>query len=239
VRTDSHDAAGKVVEVRPVGAIGRAQVEAVLASFRGPIEQIPPMYSALKWQGQRLYALARQGIDVERQPRRVQIFRLRLAQLSGERLSLEVECSSGTYLRVLADDIGSRLGCGAHLATLVRTAVGAFTLDHALTLEGFATAVREGTWPTCVISLAQAMATFPAIVVTSAAAQTLAHGRAPTAAQVVRVEGAFEVGQTVAIKELHGDLLAVGVATVRGTDLAATPAATAIMQLRRVLRHQP
>jgi tRNA pseudouridine55 synthase len=239
VRTDSHDAAGKVVEVRPVGELGRAQVEAVLASFRGPIEQIPPMYSALKWQGQRLYALARQGIDVERQPRRVQIFRLSLGQLTRERLSLEVECSSGTYMRVLADDIGSRLGCGAHLTALVRTAVGPFTLDHALTLEGFATAVREGTWSASVISLAQGMATFPAIVVTSTSAQALAHGTAPTAAQVLRVEGVFEVGQTVAIKGVHGDLLAVGVATAGVTDLAATPAATAIMQLRRVLRQPP
>ena len=127
VRTDTYDAAGKVVGVCPVREMSQGEVEAVLAGFRGAIEQIPPMFSALKQQGRRLYTLARQGIDVERQPRRVQIFRLALLELSAATLSLEVECSSGTYIRVLADDIGTRLGCGAHLSALVRTATGPFT----------------------------------------------------------------------------------------------------------------
>jgi tRNA pseudouridine55 synthase len=236
VRTDSYDAAGKVIEVRAVGALTREGVEAALTGFRGPIEQIPPMYSALKRQGQRLYDLARQGLDVERQARRVQIFRLTLVDLTSEMLSLEVECSSGTYIRVLADDIGTKLSCGAHLTALVRTAVGPFKLDHALTLDALDTAVREGSWPAHVISLAGGLATFPAIVVTAVSAQALARGRAPTASQVLHVEGAFEVGQTVAIKGPDGDLLAVGAANARVTELAATPPATAIVQLRRVLR---
>ena len=101
VRTDTCDAAGKVVEVCPVREMSRGEVEAVLAGFRGAIEQIPPMFSALKQQGRRLYTLARQGIDVDRQPRRVQIFRLALLELTAATLSLEVECSSGTYIRVL------------------------------------------------------------------------------------------------------------------------------------------
>ena len=134
VRTDTCDAAGKVVEVRPVHAMSQGQVEAVLGSFRGTIEQIPPMFSALKQQGQRLYTLARQGIDVDRQPRRVQIYRLVVLEFTGATLRLEVECSSGTYIRVLADDIGLRLGCGAHLSALVRTATGPFSLAQAHTL---------------------------------------------------------------------------------------------------------
>jgi tRNA pseudouridine55 synthase len=211
----------------------------VLANFRGTIEQIPPMYSALKHQGQRLYELARQGIDVARQPRRVWISRLALLDLASESLSLEVECSSGTYIRVLADDIGAELGCGAHLTALARTAVGPFMLDQALTLNGFDAAVREGNWSTHLISLTQGMATFPAIVVTSASAQALVRGMPPTAAQVLRLEGVFEVGQTVAIKGENGDLLAVGTATRRVTELAATPSTTTILQLRRVLRHHP
>jgi archaeosine-15-forming tRNA-guanine transglycosylase len=112
-------------------------------------------------------------------------------------------------------------------------------LDQALTLDGFDAAVREGHWSTHVISLTQGMATFPAIVVTSASAQALARGMPPTAAQVLRLEGAFEVGQTVAVTGENGDLLAVGAATMRASELAATPPATTILQLRRVLRHPP
>jgi tRNA pseudouridine55 synthase len=239
VRTDSHDAVGKLIEVRAVGRLERERVEAVLTGFRGAIEQIPPMHSALKWQGRRLYDLARQGLDVERQPRRVEILSLTLVDLSTATLTLEVQCSSGTYIRVLADDIGTKLGCGAHLSALVRTAIGPFRLDHALTLDAFDAAVRQGKWPAHVISLARAMGAFPAIVVTSASARALTHGITPTAAQVVRVEGAFEVGQTVAIKGLDGELLAVGAARVRAPEVAMTSPATAIMHLRRVLYHSP
>jgi tRNA pseudouridine55 synthase len=239
VRTDSYDAAGKVVEVRAVGELDRERVEAVLAGFRGPIEQIPPMYSALKRQGQRLYDLARQGLDVERHPRRVQIFALTLVEHTSATLGLEVQCSSGTYIRVLADDIGAKLGCGAHLAALVRTAIGPFRLEQALTLEAFDGAVLQGRWPALVIGLARGMAGFPAVVVTTGAAHALTHGVAPVAAHVLHIEGVFEVGQTVAIKGPDGELLAVGAADVRATDVAATPPATAIMQLRRVLRHSP
>jgi tRNA pseudouridine55 synthase len=237
VRTDSYDAAGKIIDVRAVGALDRARVEAVLLGFRGAIEQIPPMYSALKRQGQRLYDLARQGLDVERQPRRVEIFDLTLVDLTAATLSLEVECSSGTYIRVLADDIGTQLGCGAYLAALVRTAIGPFQLGHALTLDAFDTAVRQGRWPAHVMSLARGMATFPTIVVTSGAAHGLTRGMGPTAAQVLHLEGAFEVGQTVAIKGPDGELLAVGAANVRAAELAAAPPATAIVHLRRVLCH--
>jgi tRNA pseudouridine55 synthase len=237
VRTDSHDAAGKIIEVRAVGALDRERVEAVLTGFRGPIEQIPPMYSALKRHGRRLYDLARQGLDIERQPRRVEVFDLTLLDLTPVTLNLEVQCSSGTYIRVLADDIGTRLGCGAYLAALVRTAIGPFTLDQALTLDAFDDAVRQGSWSTHVIGLTHGMASFPAIVVTAGADQALIRGIAPTAAHVLRVEGAFEVGQTVAIKGPDGELLAVGAASVRASELGTTPPASAIVRLRRVLHH--
>ncbi|HSF31932.1 MAG TPA: tRNA pseudouridine(55) synthase TruB [Candidatus Tectomicrobia bacterium] len=239
VRTDSHDAVGKIIEVRAVGRLDHEHVEAVLTGFRGAIDQIPPMHSALKRRGRRLYDLARQGLDVERQPRRVEIFGLTLVDLCTATLTLEVQCSSGTYIRVLADDIGTQLGCGAHLSALVRTAIGPFRLDQALTLDAFDAAVRQDKWPAHVISLARGMDAFAAIVVTSASARALTHGIPPTAAQVVRVEGAFEVGQTVAIKGPNGELLAVGAACVRAPEIATTSPATAIMHLRRVLHHSP
>jgi tRNA pseudouridine55 synthase len=134
VTTDSDDAEGRVLERRPV-AVSRQDVEPVLASLTGDIEQIPPMYSALKRDGKPLYELARQGIEVERASRRVCIHGIELLAFDGERLEIRVSCSKGTYIRTLARDIGERLGCGAHLCALRRTATGGLSLEGAVTLE--------------------------------------------------------------------------------------------------------
>jgi tRNA pseudouridine55 synthase len=235
VRTDTCDAVGKVIEVAPVREMNQGEVEAVLVDFRGAIEQIPPMFSALKQQGRRLYTLARQGIDVERQPRRVQIFRLALLEFSAATLSLEVECSSGTYIRVLADDIGTRLGCGAHLRALVRTATGPFTLAQALTLPALEDAVRQDDWRRHVIPLSVAVATFPALILTAAAAQALAHGVAPTPRGIARHVGTFEAADTVALLGPDEGVLAMGSATCGATELKDKPQSIPVVRLRRVL----
>lgn len=138
VRTATGDADGAVIETRAV-ALARAQVETVLARFEGAIEQVPPMHSALKRDGRPLYALARRGIEIERAPRGVTIRRLKLLDFEGDRARIEVECSKGTYVRVLAEDIGAALGCGAHLAELRRTRVGALTLSGAVQLAALET----------------------------------------------------------------------------------------------------
>ncbi len=134
VNTATADAEGEVIATRPV-KVTAEQLAAALADFRGDIRQIPPLYSALKHAGKPLYAYARAGIDLERAPRQVRIHALDLQWFEGERLALLVTCSKGTYIRSLAHDLGERLGCGAHLAALRRTAVGRFSLDCAHTLE--------------------------------------------------------------------------------------------------------
>jgi tRNA pseudouridine55 synthase len=235
VRTDTCDAAGKVVEVHPVRTMGQGEVEAVLAGFRGAIEQTPPMFSALKQRGRRLYTLARQGLDVERQPRYVHIFRLALVEITASTLSLEVECSSGTYIRVLADDIGTRLGCGAHLSALVRTASGPFTLAQALALPAFEAAVRQGDWLRHVIAPAAAVAAFPALILTAAAAQGLAHGVAPMPRGIARRVGTFEAADTVALLGPDGTLLAMGSATCGAAELEDMLQSVPVVRLRRVL----
>lgn len=133
--TASGDAEGDVVERREVPQLTRADVEAVLEEFRGTIEQVPPMYSALKHKGRRLHELARAGIEVERKPRQVTIHRLDMLDFGPPRLVVRVCCSKGTYIRSLAMDIGARLGCGAHLGALRREASGPFVLADAVTLE--------------------------------------------------------------------------------------------------------
>ncbi|MDR2093241.1 MAG: tRNA pseudouridine(55) synthase TruB [Azoarcus sp.] len=134
IETDSGDADGKVLSTKPV-CVGEADLHRALARFRGEIEQIPPMHSALKRDGKPLYEYARAGIDIARAPRRVKISALDLLAFAGDRFTIHVACSKGTYIRVLATDIGAVLGCGAHLDALRRTHVGTLDLRASVTLE--------------------------------------------------------------------------------------------------------
>jgi len=143
ITTTTADAEGDVLERKPVD-VPESAIEPALARLRGSIEQVPPMYSALKHAGQPLYALARQGRSVERAARRVQIHELQLLRFEGERLDLRVRCSKGTYIRTLVEDLGLALGCGAHLSALRRTAAGVFRIADALTLERLELATPAG-----------------------------------------------------------------------------------------------
>lgn len=133
VTTDTGDAEGVVLETRPV-VVDEAQVAAALVRFTGEIDQVPPMYSALKRDGKPLYELARQGLEVERAARRVTIHRITPLRFAGDELAISVLCSKGTYIRTLAEDIGGVLGCGAHLIALRRTQSGPLHLARAVTL---------------------------------------------------------------------------------------------------------
>ncbi len=133
VTTDTADAEGRVLQSRSV-TIAPERAEAVLAHFRGEIEQVPPMHSALKRDGRPLYEYARQGIELERAPRRVTIHVLELLRFEGEEMDIAVDCSKGTYVRTLAQDIGAALGCGGHLTALRRSRIGGLTLQGAVTL---------------------------------------------------------------------------------------------------------
>lgn len=143
IRTDSGDAEGEVLEERPVPALSRDDVEQALAAFRGAIEQIPSMFSAIKHQGQPLYKLARQGVEVERAARRVEIFENRLETFDGQECELHIHCSKGTYVRTIAEDLGEALGCGAHVTALRRLSVGPFLIDDVVTMD--ALLERRGT----------------------------------------------------------------------------------------------
>ena len=129
VTTTTGDAEGEVLEQRDCSAVTQAQIEAALQQFQGEIEQIPPMYSALKHEGQRLYKLARQGVEVERKPRKITIYSTTLESFDNGVLNMQVHCSKGTYVRTLAEDIGEALGCGAHVTQLRRLAVGPYEGD--------------------------------------------------------------------------------------------------------------
>lgn len=124
--TETGDADGKVVAQQDTSSVTDHAIHQNIKHLTGSIEQVPPMFSALKHQGTRLYKLARQGIEVERQPRKIQIYEFFLVRREGELLHMRVHCSKGTYIRALAEDLGQRLGCGAHVVNLRRTSLGPF-----------------------------------------------------------------------------------------------------------------
>lgn len=186
VNTTTFDSEGDVTNTRAVNCT-LSDVEKVLPRFTGPLRQIPPMYSAIKIGGQPLYKLARAGQEIEREPRDVQVHRLHLVELEGDRLTVEIHCSKGTYIRALAQDIGEVLGCGAHVVELRRTGVGGLSVDHAVsmsTLEGLATPAERARY---LLPLDAMLSGYPDVHLTALAAHylrqgqpvSLQHGRQP------------------------------------------------------------
>ena len=164
VCTDTQDAAGKVVRIRTVpGSLSRRDVESVLPQFTGCLKQTPPMYSALKQGGQRLYRLARQGYTVDRPARDIFVRRLQLLEVRRTKVTLAVTCSKGTYVRTLGEDIGLVLGYGAHVTHLQRCRVGAYGLRNAYPLTGTRRHIREQALNSFLIPTAQAVAFLPAL----------------------------------------------------------------------------
>jgi len=175
--TASGDAEGELVARAQVPEIDAEALESVLAEFRGSIDQIPPMYSALKHQGKRLHELARAGIEVERKPRPVVIHALELLDRGVDRLRIRVVCSKGTYIRSLAVDIGRAMGCRAHLASLRREICGPFSIGDAITLEALEDLSGDEARG-LLIGADAALPGWPRIEVESAAAADIGHGRA-------------------------------------------------------------
>jgi tRNA pseudouridine55 synthase len=190
--TATGDAEGEVLERRPVPELDEAAMDRVLEGFKGEIEQLPPMYSALKHKGERLYNLARQGIEVERTPRRVVIHELRMLGLALPELELEVRCSKGTYVRTLAEDIGEALGCGGHVSALRRTGVGPYGDEDAVPMETVEARAEEGNdaLDALLLPVESALQDWPAIRLTADSAYYLRKGqpvlvpKAPTQGRV-------------------------------------------------------
>jgi tRNA pseudouridine55 synthase len=177
VETDTLDLTGQTVAEYPLGNLSAGIVEDALAGFRGPIAQVPPMYSALKRDGRPLYSYARAGQTVERAARLVTIYALEMVAFEApDRARLQVRCSKGTYIRSLAADLGTRLGVGAHLVELRRTASGPFRLDQSITLDGLAARIADGR-PLPMLSLLEALAHLPMVNVDEVQALVLERGQ--------------------------------------------------------------
>jgi tRNA pseudouridine55 synthase len=177
VATDSQDATGTVISRGDPSGVTKEKLLEALDSFRGLIEQTPPMYSAVKRDGKPLYQLARSGITVKRQSRKRWVYRLELIAWQPPLATIEVECGRGTYIRALADDLGKLLGCGAMLKELTRLSCGIFNIEDAVSLPQLEAAFRHGYWEQLLYPIDSVLGEWPAIVLDGAAEEAMKNGR--------------------------------------------------------------
>ena len=173
--TDTQDMTGTILKESEVN-LSIEEVKQCIESFVGEYAQIPPMYSALKVNGKKLYELAREGKTVERKPRPVHFYEIEILDISFPLVRFRVTCSKGTYIRTLCHDIGEKLGCGAAMESLLRTKVGRFTLDDAITLAQTEEAVKKGTIESKILGIEEILAEYPRVCCTKEGDRLLANG---------------------------------------------------------------
>jgi tRNA pseudouridine55 synthase len=227
VSTDTMDATGRVLIEKNTGTITRARVMDALTKFRGRIAQTPPMFSALKKDGVRLYKLARKGVFIERPPRTVTIKELELIDLSSDLIRFFVSCSRGTYVRVLGSDIGKELGCGGHLVDLRRLRSGRFELRDAISVEDLANGEIR------LIPINEALSHMKAINLGRGIAKQIKMGRQIRKSCIDSSVIRFEAGDKVKIYE-NSDLVSVAEALVSSADLDKLDDKSVVLKLLRV-----
>lgn len=202
VSTDTYDADGRIESTSPVN-VTEEQFEDALKNFVGEIEQVPPPYSAVKIKGRKAYEMAREGEEVDLTPRKIQVYNLELLEWAMPEAVIDVYCSSGTYVRSLANDLGEKLGCGAHLVGLRRTKSGRFTLRDAVPLRKLKEHFDNGTWYQLLIPAAEALSDWASVELSHEQVEAVRHGhRVPAEPGVGKmVRGISEQGELVALLE--------------------------------------
>ena len=233
--SDTLDGTGHITVNEENPLISRAQLDAILPSFLGTQEQVPPMYSAVKHKVQPLYRLARRGQVVERQPRQINIRSLEICHFEPPRITFRVVCSSGTYIRTLAADMGRALECGAYLAQLCRTRLGPFQSEEALSMESAVKLAQGGNIWDSLSPVSRGLQTYPRLVVHPRAAKAVQQGQ-PMAAEIfLQVDPIAEQGDQVRIEDPAGTLLAMAQMLVPANGITDAAPGDRICQLLRVL----
>jgi tRNA pseudouridine55 synthase len=216
--TTTLDAFGEVTNRVEDFMLNEEEIRKVLDEFKGEIEQVPPMYSAIRHKGKRLYELARQGKKVERKPRKITIYDLKLIDFDGQKLIIDVECSKGTYIRTLCADIGKRLEIGAYMSFLVRTKVGEFSLDKAITLEELEFLVAKDRIDEVLEPLDKALEHLKAIKVKSEFDEPISNGVSIEWDNLAtKLNDEVEVGEKFRVYNSAGDF--IGVYTYHNKDI--------------------
>lgn len=238
ITTDTLDADGKVLSQTDHVAVDPDKLRDVLQCFVGEIQQVPPLFSAKKHRGERLYRLARRGEVVERQPITVWIHELTLLELDVPFVRFQVSCSKGTYARTLCDDIGRVLGCGAHLYALTRVRSGRFLLENALTLQQLEQIVVEGRIRDVLIPIGEALGHLPAVRVHPESSRGVVQGSGMVAGALLSFPLEVEKGDLVRVLGYRRQLLSLAEVTVAGREFPAVDPRRIVLKPVRVLAGQ-
>ncbi|MDP7556998.1 MAG: tRNA pseudouridine(55) synthase TruB [Nitrospinaceae bacterium] len=233
--TDTQDATGKVLATGDPSIVTEEQIKQVLQTFAGEQDQIPPMYSAKKKNGIPLYKLARNGINIVREPVKIVVYSIDFIRKEGTQVLFEVHCSAGTYIRTLSHDIGKKLGCCAHMVRLTRTQVGPFDLERALSLKALEIAREDGSLPGKLIPWEEAINFLPAIRVKEEYLKLISHGVALSKSFIETLPDRFEPGHYFRVFGGNDEVLAVVEPVVDQDTLPGMAPEEIVFKPKRVL----
>ena len=233
--TDTQDATGRKISTNDPSLINEAKMKQVFQTFVGEQDQIPPMYSAKKKNGIPLYKLARNGINIHREPVKVVVYSIDFIKKEGNRVLFEVRCSSGTYIRTLSHDVGKKLGCYAHMVRLTRTKVGLFCLGRTLTLEELKTSHEEGSLSKKLLHLEEVLNFLPTIRVKEEYLKSISHGVALSKCFLEALPERFEPGHYFRVLGNNDKVLAVVEPVVDQDKLSELTPEDVVFKAKRVL----
>jgi tRNA pseudouridine55 synthase len=235
VATDTYDQEGKVIQTKMGLEIPEERLREVVESFKGELWQTPPLYSAIKQKGKKLYQYARAGQKVEMTKRRIFIRDIQVLAINLPYVKLKVNCSKGTYIRSLAHDIGEKLECGAHLFSLCRTRVGPFELKQALNLETIEEIQKEDRIRDFLISIEKVLAHIPSVVVEDSFAKRIKDGLSLYPSLVLSAENEFDKHQMICIKNNQKEIIAIGKALCSSGDFLDEKRKDKLFEYARVI----
>ncbi|HHV98124.1 MAG TPA: tRNA pseudouridine(55) synthase TruB [Clostridiaceae bacterium] len=213
IETDTQDSSGRIICEKAV-KVTEEEITDCINSFIGETEQVPPMYSAVKVGGQKLYDLARKGVNVERKPRKIKIYSINVVRISGAKVMFDVACSKGTYIRTLCADIGQKLGCGGHMSFLVRKRAGIFDIQTALTLEEIEYFAKNNLLESKLVGIDSIFDSYRAVTLDSNKLKKLRNGAFVSIGEINASKG-----ETVRIYDINGSFIAIADVLMRGGQL--------------------
>ena len=233
--TDTQDATGRVISTNDPSLINEAKMKQVFQTFVGEQDQVPPMYSAKKKNGIPLYKLARNGINIHRDPVKIVVYSIDFIKKERNQVIFEVRCSSGTYIRTLSHDIGKKLGCCAHMVRLTRTKVGLFCMGSTMTLEELKTAYKEGSLSRKLLHLEEVLNFLPTVRVKEQYLKSISHGVALSKCFLEALPDRFEPGHYFRVLGSNDKILAVVEPVVDQDKLSELSAEDVVFKAKRVL----